>query len=340
MVKLRYEPYRPERSPDELIVVGGAVPAALHLSHCPGNATPPALKADTSLEIALKFLNLKTPRRDELRRGAEIVTSPRFSVDALLALWALVAPHRAQGFTGPLQAAAFSAEYQVFIFPEATKICCAANRLADPDRSRLRGGLGTGDAWERLGARFRALLPLLDDLFGDVDRFEPDWREEFEAIQADRDLAARGQAKIEEFPEVDLAVLRPPRRLHPVARNSATDRLRVLTIAGETNYEMIYRAESWAEFTSRPVAPRIDLGPLLPELRGLETSATWRWDAITEPTPSLRCVDAKGGAAASAVAPDRLIALLRRHLAAHAHNTALHWNPRAQGPSGETRSSR
>jgi hypothetical protein len=70
MVKLRYEPYRPERPPDEVILVHGAVPAALHLSHWPGNATPPALKADTSLEIALKFLNLKTRRRDGLRRGA------------------------------------------------------------------------------------------------------------------------------------------------------------------------------------------------------------------------------------------------------------------------------
>ena len=340
MVKLRYEPYRPHRPPGELVIVGGSVPAALHLSHWPGNATPAALKADTSLEIALKFLNLKTPRREEVRRGAEIVSSPCFGVDALLALWALVAPHRAQGFTGPLQAAAFSGEYQLFVFPEATKICCAVNRLADPERSRLRRDLGGADPWERVGARFRALLPALDELFGYVDRFEEDWREEFEVIQADRDLFASGQVKVEEFPEEDLAVLRAPRPLHPVAHNSASDRLRVLTIVGETNYELIYRAESWAAFTSRPVAPRIDLGPLLQQLQAFESAGTWRFDGLAEPVATLRCLDAAVGPAASAIAPDRLIALLRRYLALHAQNTALHWNPRTQGPSEETHSSR
>jgi hypothetical protein len=340
MVTLRYEPYRPDRSPHELIIVGGSAPAALHLSHWPGNATPPALRADTSLEISLKFLNLKTPRREEVRRGAAVATSPRFSVDALLAVWALVAPHRAQGFTGPLQAAAFSGEYQVYVIPEATKICCALMRLADPERSPLRPELGGPDPWERVGARYRALLPLLDDLLGYVDRFEGDWRDEFQGIQADRELLARGQASLEEFPEVDLAVVRAPRALHPVARNSATDRLRVLTIVGETNYEMTYRAESWVDFTSRPVAPRIDLGPLLPELQTLETGSTWRWDGIAGPVPSLRCVDAAGRPAPSAIAPDRLIALLRRYLASHAQSTALHWNPRARGPDIEAGSSR
>ncbi len=329
MYALRFEPYRPAMDPAEAIVVGGSVPAALHLSQWPGNATPPALKADTSLEIALKFLNLKTPRREGLRRGAEIVTSPAFGVDALLALWALTAPQRAQGFTGPLQAAAFSGAYQVFVFPEATKICCAVNRLGDPERSRLGADLGGADPWERLGVRYRALLPLLDELFGYVDRFEGDWREEYEAIQADRDLFATPQVKVEEFPEVDLAVLRTPRPLHPVARNSATDRLRVLTIVGETIYEVMYRAESWMDVTSRPVATRIDLGPLVPELQGLESGGTWRWDGIAQPVPALQCAGAAGRPAPSTIPPDRFIATLRAYLATHAENATLHWNPRS-----------
>jgi len=180
-----------------------------------------------------------------------------------------------------------------------------------------------------VGARYRALLPLLDDLLGYVDRFEADWREEFEVIQADRDLVAKGGAVVEEFPEVDLAVLRAPRPLHPVARNSATDRLRVLTVAGETTYDLIYRAESWVDFASRPVAPRIDLGPLLPELQALESGGTWRWEGVATPVPSLRCLGAGGRPAPSAIPPGRFIAMLRAYLAARAHDAALHWNPRA-----------
>jgi hypothetical protein len=337
MKRLRYEPFRPGASPSDAIVVGGPPPAALHLSHWPGNATPPALKADTSLEIVLKFLNLKGARREALRRGAEIATSPCFGADPLLALWSLLAPHRAQGFTGPLQAAAFSGEFKVFVFPEATKICCAIYRLGDPERSPLRGELGGADPWERLGALHRALLPRLDEVLGYPDRFAADWSEEFEAIQADRRLFGEGRATVEEFPDVDLAVIRAPRPLHPVARNSAMERLRVLTIAGQATYELTYRAETWVEFVSRPVPARIDLAPLLPELQALESAGTWVFDGIARPVPALRCADPAGAPGPSAIAPDRFLDILRRYLAAHAAHTAYRWNPGAPHPELQSR---
>ncbi len=337
MVTLRYEPFRPGASAADAIVVGGAPGGALHLSQRPGNATPSPLKADTCLEIALKFLNLKAAQREALRRGADTVTSPCFGVDALLALWALLFPHRAQGFTGPLQAAAFSGEFQVFIFPEATKICCALNRLGDPERSPLRGELGGADPLERPGALYRALLPRVDDLLGYPDRFTADWTEEFEAIQADRRLFGQGKATVEEFPDVDLAVIRAPRPLHPMARNTATERLRVLTVTGPATYELAYRAETWVEFVSRPVPPRIDLAPLLAELLALESAATWVFDGIARPVPSLRCADAAGAPGPSAIPLDRLLALLRRHLADYADDAALRWNPRAPHPELQSR---
>ena len=332
MERLRYESFRPARGSANAIVVSGTPGGGPHLSHWPGNASPPAVKADTSLEIVLKFLNLKPARRDALCQGASVVTSPCFGVDALLALWSLLTPHRAQGFTGPLQAAAFSGEFQVFVFPEATRICCAINRLGDPERSPLRGELGGAGPWERLGALHRALLPRVDELLGYADRFAADWREEFEAIEADRRLFGEGKAAVEEFPDVDLAVIRAPRPLHPVARNTATERLRVLTATGPATYELIYRAETWVELVSRPVLPRLDLAPLLPELQALESAGTWLFDGIARPVPSLRCADAGGAAGPSTIAPDRFLSILRRYLTAHAADTAHHWNPRAPHP--------
>lgn len=337
MVRLRYDPYRPGASAADAIVVGGAPGGRLHLSPWPGNATPPALKADTGLEIVLKFLNLKVARRGAIRQGAEIATSPCFGVDPLLALWSLLAPHRAQGFTGPLQAAAFSGEFRVFIFPEATKICCAINRLGDPERSPPRGELGGADPWDRLGALYRALLPRVDELLGYPDRFAADWTEEFEAIQGDRRLFGEGKATVAEFPEVDLAVVRAPRPLRAVARNTATERLRVLTITGPASYELTYRAETWVELVSRPVSPRIDLAPLLPELQALESAGTWVFDGIARPAPALRCADAAGSPGPSAIPPDCFLGILRRYLAAHAANTACHWNPRAPHPELQSR---
>ncbi len=337
MPSLRYEPFRPGTASAGAIVVGGLPAGRLHLSQWPGNATPPALKADTSLEIVLRFLGLKTSRREALRQGAEVATSPCLGVDALLGLWALLAPHRAQGFTGPLQAAAFSGEFQVFVFPEATKICCAINRLSDPDRSPQRGERRGADPWERLGALSRALLPRLDDLVGYPDRFAADWEEEFETIQADRRLIAGGTATVEEFPEVDLAVVRAPDPLHLVARNSATERLRVLTITGGATYELTYRAETWVDLVSRPVAPRINLAPLLPELQAEESAGTWRFDGIARRVPALRCADAAGAPCPSAIPPDRFLGILRRYLAARAANTADHWDPRAPHPELQSR---
>jgi hypothetical protein len=314
MIRFRYEPFRPGQA---VIVVGGAPAGALHLSSWPGNATPPELRAPTSSEIVLKFLGLKTARREVLRRGAEVVTAAHFGVDALLALWALCHPHRAQGFTGPLQAAAYSGAYEVFVLPEATKICCAIHRLADPERSPPRAELTGADAEGQAIARFHALLPRVDDLLGYPDRFVAEWREEFETIQADRARLTAGAAAVEEFPEVDLAVVRTPRPLHPMARNSATDRLRVLTITGEATYDLAYRAESWADRPDRAALPRVDLAPLRPELQALEPAGTWRWDGIAFPTPRLRCEDPAGRSIPSAIPPDRFLALLLAFLARH-----------------------
>lgn len=333
MIRLRYEPFRPELDRANKIVVGGPPSVGLHLSHWPGNATPLPLKADTSLEIVLKFLNLKTPRREALRRGAEIATSLSFGVDPLLALWALVAPERAQGFTGPLQAAAFSGDFEVDVFPEATKVCCTLNRWSDPERSPLGSELGGADEWDRLGALYRALRPRLDALLGYVDRFQADWEEEYESIRAGRRLLAEGTATVTEFPEEDLAVVRTPQVLHPVARNTATDRLRVATITGEAVFELVYRAETWVELVSRPVAPRIDLHPLLAELQAMESAGTWQFDGLDRPVPSLRCADAAGRPGPSAIPPEGLLGLLRRYLAAHAQSPQRHWDPRAPRPT-------
>ena len=318
MIRFRYAPFRPDLDPARVIAVGGPPFGALHLSHWPGNGTPPAVKAETSLEIVLKFLSLKTAQREALRRGADLVTVSAFGVDAVLALWSLLFPHHAQGFTGPLQAAAYSGEFQVFVFPEATRLCCAIHRLGEPDRSPLPDEFRAADPWDRLGALINALLARMDDLLGYLDRFESEWQEEFERIQADRRLFAEGNVSIEEYPDVDLAVMRVPRAVHPVARNSATRRLRVLTIEGGGRYELTYRAESWADLPGRSILPRIDLASLVPQLQARESAGAWCWDGPAARTPRLCCVGPAGTPVPSEIPGDRFLALLLDFLRRHA----------------------
>ncbi len=67
-----------------------------------------------------------------------------------------------------------------------------------------------------------------------------------------------------------------------MAINGATERGAVLTLRGN-HYELAYRYESWVQFRSRPVRPRVDLAPLAERLNAEEAEAggTARWVADT-----------------------------------------------------------
>src|SRR4051812_47490620 len=82
-------------------LVGGDT---LHLSHWAGNRTPRELKADTSVEIALRY---SAAARDDGRRDdAACVVNNHFDTDGVLAVWALLEPERAAEHRGLIVAAA------------------------------------------------------------------------------------------------------------------------------------------------------------------------------------------------------------------------------------------
>src|SRR5947207_12527040 len=71
----------------------GRVPgAALDLTHWQGNRTPSEFKADTSTEIALKFV---ASAEAAARWDDAIVVNNHFDTDGALSCWALLAPERA-----------------------------------------------------------------------------------------------------------------------------------------------------------------------------------------------------------------------------------------------------
>ena len=75
-----------------------------------------------------------------------------------------------------------------------------------------------------------------------------------------------------------------------MAVNNATDRGALLTVRGH-HYELAYRYESWVQFRSRAVRPRVDLAPLAERLNTEESAVggTVRWVAqsVSALTPTL-----------------------------------------------------
>src|SRR5262249_2591290 len=87
----------------------GLVPgAALDLTHWQGNHTPAQYKADTSTEIALRFV--ASPEAAERWAGAVVVNN-HFDTDGILSAWILLDSDRAMAHRDLLVAAAEAGDF-------------------------------------------------------------------------------------------------------------------------------------------------------------------------------------------------------------------------------------
>ena len=72
-----------------------------------------------------------------------------------------------------------------------------------------------------------------------------------------------------------------------MAIHNATDRFRLLVIHGR-RYRFIDRYETWVQYQSRAISPRVNMRPLAERLTALEPGATvWRAGAPDDLTPTL-----------------------------------------------------
>jgi hypothetical protein len=133
---------------------------------------------------------------------------------------------------------------------------------------------------------------------------------------------------LREIPHVDLAVAEAPEILHPMVLYNSTERLRVLTTWPGGYYLLRYRYETWVQFASRPVMPRVDLTPLLPLLQDRERSgATWTFDGNAEITPTLQPLGPGGQPVPSSLSLEMLLGELVGFYEREQNNPALQWNP-------------
>ena len=113
---------------------------------------------------------------------------------------------------------------------------------------------------------------------------------------------------------------------------NSTERLRVLTALPGGYYCLRYRYETWVQFASRPVMPRVDLAPLLPRLQELESSGDqiqWTFGENSSTTPALRPLGPDGQPAASSLSLEQLQDVLIAYYEEEQDNPALQWDPYA-----------
>lgn len=281
----------------------------LGLSHWPDGDAPPQLAADTSTEIAARYVDLPPA-------GAEVavVTNNHFDEDGLLAAWVAL---NGEG-PGPRRELAIGAaeagDFHTWRDPWGARCAIAlmamAERATTPFPEVVRA-LNRAGGHDPAGALSRVLLPRVASLLDDPERFRLLWAPRWAAVEADIATLDAGEATIEEIREADLAVIRTPRPLDRLATHPRTDRMRVLTATPDGLLVLEHRYETWVRFASRALTPRSDLTPVLRDLQAMERGpGTWRFEGVQCPLARLAPVDANGAPAPSSIDPLQLAAAL------------------------------
>ncbi len=148
-------------------------------------------------------------------------------------------------------------------------------------------------------------------LLADPDRYRFLWAGEWARVEADAALIEAGRATVEDRPADDLAIVRAPRPLHDMAVHPRVASMRVITALPDGTLSVRHRYETWVEYASRSLPPRVDLAPLLPRLQRLEREpGTWRFDGVEPIQPRLYLAGAGGRDRPSSLGADRLAELL------------------------------
>jgi hypothetical protein len=295
------------------IVVDGPRRAGtvLGLSHWPDGDTPRQLAADTSTEIAARYVDLPAGG-DEVA----VVTNNHFDEDGLLAAWVVLQREPPGPRRDLAIAAAEAGDFHAWRDPRAAWCAIAlmtmAERTTTPFPEVVRA-LNRADSHDPAGDLCRALLPRVAPLLDDTERFRRLWAPRWADVERDLATLDAGDATIADVPEADLALIRAPRPLDRLATHPRTDRMRVVTATPDGTLLLEHRYETWVRFASRELTPRSDLTPVLEELESLENgSGSWRFEGVQHPLARLAPVDANGAPVPSTIDPMRFIETMVR----------------------------
>ena len=301
------------------ISVDGLVPNSFHLSHWAGNETPPALKADTSTEIALNFISNSDYKT--LFPNANILTNNHFDTDGLLSVFTLLYPHKAEPIAQTLietseacDFSSFSSENGVQLNILIGQICHAE---ASPFRNKWKSFSGPKES-----LYYKVLLQELPDLIKRKDEYSDLWRVQFDKIVASMELFEKRALWVQEFNEVGLTVIVDDTKPAPQAIDyycKGDIFLVVQEHAGKYQYELSYRYYSWADTVRRPKISKISTTHLAEHLNRNEKEHHGKWRSETKGQPFYSTVvlsftDDKGSPCFSGISPNEVTQSVLSHL--------------------------
>jgi len=293
----------------------------LTLSHWPGNETPPELKADLSAEIVLNYLESPQHQVD-----VQTVSNNHFDADGLMGLWALLNPKQALDRRQLLIDVASAGDFGVCLDREAARVSFVLDSWADAERSPLNQEVFQLPYMELTAVLYEETLKRLENILDRVEYLEQFWIAEDRLLDHTQEQIAAGNITIEEHPHIDLAVVTLPEPAETARKQEISqpwDKLiQTLGIHNETammrvllrqanRYELYFRYETWVEFVSRKLMPRVDMTTFATDLQSREEpGCIWEFEDIDALQPRLRLT----GTAESKIGPaefqDRLASYL------------------------------
>lgn len=293
---MRYVPFHKLGTTPNLIADGKPHEAsALTLSHWPGSGTPPKYKDDLSAQIVFRYLDDPDVR---LLSSVDVVSNNHFDEDGLVSMYALINPELAMEERDVLIDIARAGDFGTFHDRDSARISFVLSAWANPELSPLNQGVFARPYPEVTAILYEELLMRLPKIIQKIDNLRRYWQDEDDFLTLTETAFENGTIKLQEYPDVDLAVVHiedrrfPPVRreqsaswissvLHPMAVHNMTDCMRILIIR-ENRYEFYFRYETWVDFVSRPLRPRLNMTEFARFLNSREKRTSWHFNGIDE----------------------------------------------------------
>ncbi len=301
--------YTEELANVDVLSVDGMAPKGLNLSHWPGNRTPDQFKADTSTEMAIKFM--KSPDKDKYLKGLEIVTNNHYDTDGFLSVASILYPDLSIENEKLLIDTATTGDFSRFTTQKALKFDLTVSAFSSSSKSPLYSQIQDLPEAPKRQVLYDTLLDLYPKLLSEIDTYSYLWDKEYQMILKELEELKNGTVRVESHEDMDLGVLYTPKKLRLITQCTATPSNRILEITHQDNgffYRFQYTVDSWFELLTKKPLPRLDLKPLANRLNDMESNSMIHWEAdpITNPRPTLAPEDSQGKWSISQLPPDKV----------------------------------
>jgi hypothetical protein len=320
---VHYLPYHRLGKTPNVIVDGRSNDATvLSLSHWRDSGTPEKYRADLSAQIVFAYLD------DADRIACDVVSNNHFDEDGLVSLFSILYPKLGQQYRQILIDVASAGDFGVFKERDAARIAFVISAWSTPELSPLNQNVFARPYPEVTAILYEELLVRLPNVIEKIDNLRRYWEEEDAFLDATLEAIEANKIVIEEFSDLDLAIVTLDEKLdefprdrapswvssvvHPMAMHNCTDCMKVLVIKNG-RYELYYRYETWVDFVSKPLAARVDLSDVAKRFSSLEKGrAHWQFTGNDEIISRLKLVGADCSKIEPKVFVDEVKASLKR----------------------------